>query len=182
MARRAALTDESGFGLTELLVATAVLGVMMAGVLAVQQQGTLSYLVGSARVEVQQNARNALEVMTTDLRSARAVTAVGAGCDTGPVPTSGGATTVSVTDQDGAAVQYQLVQAELRKNGVAVIGGVQALQIWCFDAANTLTAAAGQVRSVHVRLRTGTEDNVAAYSAQNQHAIAEARVALRNLP
>jgi prepilin-type N-terminal cleavage/methylation domain-containing protein len=73
------MNNERGFTLVELLIAVAVLGLMMAGLLGLQQQGVYAYLSGAARVEVQQNGRNALDMMTTDLRVARSVTAVGAG-------------------------------------------------------------------------------------------------------
>ena len=67
--------DQRGFTLTELLIVIAVLGVMLAGLLAVQMQGQQSYLIGSHRVEAQQNARVALELMIRELRSATSVTA-----------------------------------------------------------------------------------------------------------
>ena len=54
--------NERGFTLAELLVASAVLGIIMLGVLLVQRQGLTAYLVGAGRVEVQQNARAALQI------------------------------------------------------------------------------------------------------------------------
>jgi prepilin-type N-terminal cleavage/methylation domain-containing protein len=88
--------NERGFTLAELLVASAVLGLIMLGVFTIQQQGLGAYQVGAARVEVQQNARAALETMFNEIRSAVDVTAVPAGCGTGPVPTGGGATSISI--------------------------------------------------------------------------------------
>lgn len=173
--------NERGFTLAELLVASAVLGLLMLGVFTIQRQGLSAYQVGAARVEVQQNARAALETMFGDVRDAQAITAVVAGCGTGPVPTGGGATTISITDQGGAAVQYQLVGTNLQRNGTVLIGGVQTLRIWCYDVNEALTATAANVRSVHVQIRTQTESTVAAYSDRNQHALMEARVRLRNL-
>ena len=174
--------NERGFTLAELLIACAVLGIIMAGVLGIQRQGLGAYQVGVARVEVQQNARAALETMINEIRTAKAVTLVGAGCDTGPVPTGGGATTISITDQNDAAVQYQLVGTTLQRNADPLVGGVQALQIWCFGAApaNTLTMAPALVRSVRVRVRTQTETPVAPNSARDQHALMDTRVQLRN--
>jgi prepilin-type N-terminal cleavage/methylation domain-containing protein len=176
------MRDERGFTLTELLCATAVLGVMMAGLLSLQQQGVVAYLAGAARVEVQQNARVALEAVLTDLRSARSITALGAGCDTGPAPTGGGATTISLTDQDSTPVQYQVVGAELQKNGEVLIGGVQSVRFWCYDANNALTATPGDIRAVQVLVATRTEAAVGPGSARDQHATVQARVALRNMP
>jgi prepilin-type N-terminal cleavage/methylation domain-containing protein len=182
MDRHQALVNQRGFTLAELLVASAVLGLLMLGVFTLQRQGLQSYQIGAARVEVQQNGRAALETMFNEIRTAQAVTAVGAGCGTGPVPTGGGATTITVTDQGGvAAVQYLLVGTTLQRNGIALIGGVQSLQIWCYDGDNVLTPTPGNVRSVQVRIRTQTESPVAASSDRDQHALMETRVRLRNL-
>jgi prepilin-type N-terminal cleavage/methylation domain-containing protein len=181
MARRPTLVNERGFTLAELLVATAVLGIIMLGVLTVQRQGLTAYQVGAARVEVQQNARAALETMFNEVRGAQAITAVPAGCGTGPVPTGGGGTSISVTDQGGTAIQYQVVGSDLQRNGVVLVGGVQTLRIWCYDAAGALTATAANVRAVHVQVTTRTESGAAANSDRNQHAVMEARVRLRNL-
>lgn len=181
MADRSAVVNERGFTLAELLVASAVLGIIMLGVFTVQRQGISAYLVGTARVEVQQNARAALETMLNDVRLAQAVTAVPAGCGTGPVPTGGGATSISITDQNGVAQQYQVLGSDLQRNGVVLVGGVQTLRIWCYDTTDTLTANPANVRSVHVRILTRTESGATATDGRNQHAVMETRVRLRNL-
>jgi prepilin-type N-terminal cleavage/methylation domain-containing protein len=173
--------NERGFTLAELLVASAVLGLLMLAVFTVQRQGLSAYLAGAVRVEVQQNGRAALEMMSNDLRSALAITAVATGCGTGPVPTGGGATTISLTDQGGTAIQYQLVGADLQRNGVVLAGGVERIRIWCYDTNNALTATAENVRSVQVQISTRTEAAVATTSERNQHALMESRVRLRNL-
>jgi prepilin-type N-terminal cleavage/methylation domain-containing protein len=180
MARRSALVNERGFTLAELLVVSAVLGIIMLGIFTVQQQGLSAYLMGAGRVEVQQNARAALDTMLNEVRSALAITAVPAGCGTGPVPTGGGGTSISITEQGGTAVQYQLVGTDLQRNGEALVGGVQTLRIWCYDATDTLTATATNVRTVHVQIRTQTESGSTMTSGRNQHAIMETRVRLRN--
>src|SRR4029450_10959908 len=99
MADRSAVVNERGFTLAELLVASAVLGVLMLGVFTIQRQGLGAYQGGGAGVEVQQNARAALETLFGEIRAAQAITAIPAGCGTGPVPTGGGATTISFNDQ-----------------------------------------------------------------------------------
>jgi prepilin-type N-terminal cleavage/methylation domain-containing protein len=180
MARRPALMNERGFTLAELLVASAVLALLLLGIITIQQQGLKTYQIGAARVEVQQNARAALETMSNDIRTAQTITAVGAGCGTGPVPTGGGATTISITDQNGTAIQYQMVGTELQRNGTGLSGGVQNLRIWCYDENAALTATSSLVRSVHVQVRTRTEAQVTAGSDRDQQAFMEARVRLRN--
>jgi len=181
MADRAAVVNERGFTLAELLVASAVLGMIMLGVFTVQRQGISAYLMGTGRVEVQQNARAALETMLNEVRLAQAITAVPAGCGTGPVPTGGGATSISITDQNGVAQQYQLLGSDLQRNGVVLVGGVQTLRIWCYDATDTLTSTPTNVRSVYVRINTQTESGATATDGRNQHAVMETRVRLRNL-
>ena len=181
MAARPTLVNERGFTLAELLVVSAVLGIVMLGVFAVQRQGISAYLMGTGRVEVQQNARAALETMLNDVRLAQAVTAIPAACGTGPVPTGGGATSISINDQNGVARQYQLVGSDLQRDGVTLVGGVQTLRIWCYDQTDTLTGTAANVRTVYVRIFTRTESGATATDGRNQHAVMETRVRLRNL-
>ena len=174
--------NERGFTLAELLVVSAVRGIIMLGIFTVQRQGLTAYLVGAGRVEVQQNARAGLDTMLNEVRTALAITAVPAGCGTGPVPTGGGGTSISITEsQGGTAVQYQLAGSDLQRNGVTLVGGVQTLRIWCYDATNTLTATATNVRTVHVQITTRTESGAIATDGRNQHAVMETRVRLRNL-
>ena len=170
------IRDERGFTLAELLVAVAVLAFIMAGVLALQRQGQTAYLMGAARVEVQQNARVALDVMMNELRAAQSMTTV-TNCNNA----TNGTTDITFVDQGGTSHQYQLVGTILQRDGAALIGGVQALRIWCYDGAEALTATASSVRTVLVSITTQTEKGVASYSAANQHAVVEGRVRLRNL-
>ena len=79
MAMRSLLLDQRGFSLAELLMVVAILGLMLAGLVFVQQQGQQSYLMGAHRVEAQQNARVALDLMVRELRSAQTITAVPSG-------------------------------------------------------------------------------------------------------
>ncbi len=67
------MTNERGFSLAGLLVVVAVLGLILAGVTALQQQGQLAYIMGSNRVEAQQNARVAVTLMSREIREACAI-------------------------------------------------------------------------------------------------------------
>lgn len=196
---RPLVRDSRGFTLTELLVACAILGLIMAGLFSLQRQGQLAYLTGSARVEVQQNARLALDMMISDIRSAlpvagttQVITAIDANCATGAPPGSGGGTSISFTDQNGTATTYALVGAncttsqtgcDLQKNGNTLIGGVQRLQIWCYDNATpaALNATLVNIREVRIQISTKTERGAVAGSAGDQHAIVESRVRFRNI-
>jgi type II secretory pathway pseudopilin PulG len=173
------LTNEWGFTLAELLVSAAIMGLVMAGVFVVQRGGQQAYLLGSNRVETQQNARVALELMTRELRSATSVTTIT------------GTTDITFTDQQtpGHTIRYALSGTTLNRtdNGTttALIGGVQSLAITSYstyDVYNntyTTTTTPAQVKVIKVRLVTKTEETAAAGSPGDQHAVMESTVKLR---
>jgi prepilin-type N-terminal cleavage/methylation domain-containing protein len=176
---RRTLRDQRGFSLAELLVVVAVLGLMLTGLLSIQMQGQESYLMGSRRVEAQQNGRVALDLMVRELRSAQSVTAIPSGTD------------MTFVDGTGTPIQYQLAATTINRivGGIStpLIGGVQAFTVTYFSAFNgatntgTTTATPGNVTLVWIQLVTGTEESVAAYSAANQKATIESIVRLRNM-
>ena len=108
--RRSWLDDERGFTLAELLVVTAVLTLVMAGVFAIQQGGQQAYLLGSNRVEAQQSARIALDLMARELRTAS---------PNGPAPSGivsiPSTTSITFRDQCGNSVQYSLAGTQLNR-------------------------------------------------------------------
>lgn len=184
---RAAIRDQRGFTLAELLVVTAVLGLILTGVVLLQQQGQQTYLIGAHRVEVQQNNRAALELMVRELRSAKSITAVPS------------ATNLTFVDENSVTTQYQLAGTILNRTVAGtttpLIGGVQSMTMtYCSGwdpskttAQNIALAActgtpAGNVRLIVVQLVTGTEDQVGSGSPGNQHATMESLVRLRNIP
>jgi len=196
---RRLVRDIRGFTLAELLVVVAILGFMMAALFTLQRQGQMAYLTGSARVEVQQNARLALDMMISDIRSAlpvagttQVVTAIDANCATGAPPAGGGGTSIGFSDQNGVATTYALVGAncdtsatgcDLQKNNVTVIGGVQTLQIWCYNNATPviLNATLANIREIRIQIKTKTERGAGAGTPGDQHAIVESRVRFRNI-
>lgn len=177
--------NDRGYTLTELLVACAVLGVVMAGVFVLQQQGQFAYLWGAARVEVQQNARLALDLVTRELRSAQSVTS----CASSKLAFKDSGGVDVVYERIGAAPPYRLLRT--RNNGATtsdvpdneVIGGVQAFTITCYTSDGyTSTTDPATVRSVLIQVQTRVADTgVSSSSLAAQQAIVESRVKLRNL-
>ena len=170
------LLNQRGFTLAELLVATAIIGMVMAGVFIIQRQGQEVYLLGSSRVETQQNARVALDLMTRELRSSQSVT------------TLANATDITFVDQEGQTVRYAIVGTTLNRtvagNTTPLIGGAETLTMtYClYDVARgkyTITTDVSRVEVIKIRLRTKTEENAAAGSAGDQHAVMESTVKLR---
>ena len=185
------LTNQRGFTLAELMVATAVVGMVMAGVVLVQQAGQRAYLLGSNRVETQQNARVALDLVTRELRTARSIVAVGGGTD------------ITFRDQCNQSVAYALAGTQLNRTGPdysdrsncvvaatstrTLIGGVLTFTLTSYavydvsTATYTTATTADQVRVIMIDLATKTEESVAAGSPGDQGATVQSTVRLRNL-
>ena len=172
--------DQRGFSLAEMLVVTAVLGLVMAGGIAIQQKGQQLYTFGSNRVEAQQNARVALDIMTRELRSAQSLV------------TLGSASNVTFVDQNNTQVQYQLSGTDLNRisggTTATIIGGVQALTMtYCAvwnAVSNTCTTAAATpsaVTVIRVQLTARTEDTASTGSLGDRRMTVETAIRLRNV-
>jgi prepilin-type N-terminal cleavage/methylation domain-containing protein len=174
---RTRLGNQRGFTLAELMVAMAIIVMVMAGVLLVQRGGQQAYLLGSNRVETQQNARVAVELMTRELRSATSITTIT------------GTTDITFLDQTGQTVRYALSGTSLNRSvgGVSttLIGGVQALAMTCystFDVYNgtyTTTTTPGLAKVIKISVTTKTEEGVATHLPGDQHAVMESTIKLR---
>lgn len=171
--------NQRGFSLAELLVVMALTGLVLAGVFAIQQRGTSSYLMGASRVEVQQNARTALELMIRELRSAESVT------------TLASATDITFVDVTGATVRYRLTGTTLNRTvagvGGVLIGGVQSLTFTYYatgfnPVTNTgpTTTVPANLRAVRIQIITRPEQTTGAGTAGDQRATVESTVMLRN--
>jgi prepilin-type N-terminal cleavage/methylation domain-containing protein len=173
------LVDQLGFTLAELLAAMAVISLVMAGVFAIQRGSQHAYLLGSNRVETQQNARVALDLMTRELRSATSIRSI--------------TPDVCFVDQYGQTIKYELSGSILNRydngttcdNGTStpLIGGVQSLTLRYYDRSTTLYAGTdpNQIVVIKIRLVTKTEETVAPNSPGDQRATMESTVQLRNL-
>ena len=174
---------QGGFTLTELMVACALVGVVLAGTFVAMKQGANAYEYSTGRVEVQETARVALDRMIHDLRSGSNVTAA-----------SPNSITFDYVDETltTVTVTYSLNGTDLRRNQTnpvpaaaqpeTVIGGVNTLSLIYYDNNNAVTTTATNIRVVDIRLIT--QPQVAGLSPAdlaNQRATFEDRVRLRNL-
>lgn len=159
---------DDGSSLPDLLVATAVLGLVMAGLLGILQSGTAAYRWGAARVEAQQSARVALERIAKELR--------GAGYD----PTSAGIAAVVIAEPARIAFQWDLDgdgvvnptrelvtfllrpgESILRRDAGGgaqpIVNGVRRFTLTYFDAAGLTTADPAAVASIRIQIEVGLD-------------------------
>jgi prepilin-type N-terminal cleavage/methylation domain-containing protein len=160
--------DRRGFTMTELLIALAGVGLVLSAVVSVQENGLRAYVAGSNRVEIQQNARTALDRMEREIREALAIT-------------TANASSITFTAQDGVtAVTYAPNGGVLERNGVALVGGVESLTFVYRGANDAAGASAANTRRIDITIRTRTEEIVAAHSAGDTKYQTKTSVQLRN--
>ncbi|MFQ5533130.1 MAG: PilW family protein, partial [Candidatus Methylomirabilales bacterium] len=82
------LTEIRGLTLVEILIATGIFLVLLFGIYSIFESSRTTHAAGDARVDVQQNARLAMEITATDLRLAGYGFPPGAGAITAATPTS----------------------------------------------------------------------------------------------
>ena len=162
------LRSQKGFTLTELLVVVSVVGLLLAAALAVNRSGLQAYLTGSNRVEVQQNARTALDRIAREIREASGIT-------------TAGASSITFVAQDGVtAVTYRINANNLERNNVVVVGGVQTLTFVYRDARDITGATAANTRRINITVRTQTEEALPSGSSANTRYEVTSSVRLRN--
>jgi type II secretory pathway component PulJ len=160
-------TDD-GHSLPDLLVATAILGLVMAGMLGIVQSGTRAHRWGAARVEAQQSARVALERIAKELR--------GAGYD----PTGAGIVAVVIaeparvafqTDLDGDGVvddtreritfllrpSESILRRDAGGGAQPIVNGVRRFVLTYFDAAGLATTDPAIVASIRIEIEVGLD-------------------------
>lgn len=178
------LHNQHGFSLAELLVTTAIIGVVMAGIFVVQRGGQQAYLFGSNRVETQQNARAALDLMTRELRSSTSIAALASATDITFVWKDEAIPPVAHT------IRYTQTGTALNRtfDGTAtpLIGGVHTLAMTYYSVYDvgtstyTQTSNVNLVKVIKISVRTKTEDAAAAGSPGDAQTLMESTVTLRS--
>lgn len=183
MSRRAILRGQRGFTLAEMLVVTAVLGVVFAGVLVGLQMGVASSRTGTGRVDAQSAARVGLDRIMRDIRSA-GVDPTGNAFAAAAVVNTAQANQIVVHSDlnasgnivapaagacdpvgDSEIVQYRVVGNELRRSSnpniaaceAAVVGGVQSLTFQYLAADGGAPANNAAITTVVVTLTIAPE-------------------------
>ena len=164
-----------GFALSELLVALALVGMVLATLAGLLQYGQQAYLTGAAQVEAQQSARVAMERLTRELR--------GAGLDprgarfpalVNPRPT--GLTIQNDLNGDGViagnreTITYSLTGRTLRRNAGGgaqpLIEGVESLVFTYLDGNGNVARTPGEIRTVVIVLTVGSGAEAASLTTQ----------------
>jgi type II secretory pathway component PulJ len=174
--------------LADLLVSTAVLGIILGATLVTLEQGQQAWAVGTARVEAQQSGRAALVWLAAELRTA--------GQGTGPrrdaaLSVAEPARVVLRVDRnrDGTiaggteVVTWRLAGDVLRRDAGGgaqpVINGVRALHLAYVDADGAPTTDPAAVRRLTITLVTRA-DHATSLAARDLGAVFTTDVQLRN--
>ena len=199
-----ACADQRGFTLAELLVAIAVVGLIMTGLLTFMMTGNQTYLTGSNQIEAQQAARVALARMVREIRGA-GYNPTGAACPPSKNCPIGGATGLdnltatalmiqNDTNNNGTfepteRVLYTLNGTDLQRQDFApggdatpqtIVGGIQALTFTYLDENGNLTGKPKDVRSVQISLTTQPENQPATWQTGRVSVTMSDQIRLRN--
>jgi len=169
-----------GFTLSELLVAMACLGLVLAGLTGLFASGHQSFLIGLNQVEAQENVRIALQRMADEIRGAgngpsgAAFTAIAVGQTAtslilqndwnGNGIIEPGVTTNVNGALRGEQVTYSFIGTQLmrQESGVdaaalPLVGGIQNLTFLYLGADGAPTALSANIRSVTVAVQAGPQ-------------------------
>lgn len=190
--------DERGFTLAELLVVVAVMAFLLAAVVLAQQSGIQAYALGSARVEVQQNGRVALDRLTRDIREAFAITGQTATGFTLQYDWNqdGLVDTVAALYDDSAGTPCAVASATCTLHPNAVVYawagagsplmrqgmGIDAQALAIANAIDSVSFTYPTANKIAVTIRTATEKVVADNSAGDSMGQMTTEVMIRNVP
>ena len=164
-----------GFALSELLVALALVGMVLAALAGLFQHGQQAYLTGVAQVEAQQSARVAMERLTRELRGA-GLDPTGAGFPALVNPRRIGFTIQNDLNGDGViagnpeTITYSLRGRTLRRNAGGgaqpLIEGVESLAFTYLDGNGNVARAPWEIRTIMIALTVGSGVGAASLTTQ----------------
>ena len=188
--------DQRGFTLTEMLVASAMMGFVLSAALLGLQVGSQAADVTTGRAEAQANVRFAMDRLLGDVRAAGydptnngfdpveniASTSVTLRTDLNANGTIDAPVGTCDPSAQAERVRYRLVGTDLMRSAdpanaaceAVMIGGVQSLTFTYQDATGATTATAASVRAVIVAVKmapeslSGTQKNAMAASMTDQ--------------
>jgi len=197
-----ARADQRGFTLAEFLVAIALVGLIMTGLLTLMMTSNQTYLTGSNQIEAQQAARVALARMVREIRGAGynpkgALCLPVTNCPIVGAPGKGGLDSTALmiqndTDNDGVFeatehIAYTLNGTDLQRQDFAVdaapqtiVGGIQWLEFKYLDQNGVETKKVEDVRSVQISLTTQPETQPGTWQAGRVLVTMSDQVRLRN--
>lgn len=155
--------------LAELLVALALLGLTLSGLLLALEQGQQAYAIGAARVEAQQDGRIAVERLAREIRGAgaggRGFAAISI-AEPQRIVLHLDKSGDGVINQRGETITWRLTGTVLRRDAGGgaqpVTNGVQGLALDYRDARGQPTQVPGEVRTVGITLTTAAETGAGA--------------------
>jgi len=174
--------------LAELLVALAMVGMVLAGVFGILDQGRRLYAIGAARVESQQTARIALERLAREIRHAGEGKA---GAEFPAISVAEATRVVLHFDVDGDGViagngetvtwllRGRVLRRDARGGAQPIINGVRDFALSYLDAKGAPTTVPADVRTVVITLTT-EPDQVAADPSRRAAMTVSTSVRLRN--
>ncbi len=200
------IRDQRGFTLSELLVAAAIIGLVMAGVSTLLMSGSQISMAGTNQIEAQQAARAALQRMAQEINAAGYDPQGLAGgaplaCPWDPIvgpspafadPTANSLTIQNDLDGNGCIVAteriwYNLAGTMLQRQDFAldgapqaILAGVQALTFTYFDQDGNPTVIPAAVRAVDIALTVQPEQQPSIWQAGRVAVTVRDRVRLRN--
>jgi prepilin-type N-terminal cleavage/methylation domain-containing protein len=176
-------SSEQGFTLAELLVGMAVIGLALASIVNVQQSGLQTYVSGSNRVEVQQNARVALQRIAREVRQAQALSGQTAEQLTIQTDWNGN----GVVGEDiavavdgvlrGEQITYRRTGNALERRASGLNGGAF---VTVMGGVEQLTFTYPSARTVTITIRSRTEEAVPAGSVGDTKSQVTTTVRFRN--
>jgi prepilin-type N-terminal cleavage/methylation domain-containing protein len=136
-----ATARERGFSLIEMILVIVIVGIIATVGAQLMGTGFQLYFTGRDTLNVDAQARLALERMTRELRTVRPATGL----------TLAPATEVNFTDVDGTAVRYYLNAGDLMRNTQVLAGGVSGLGAVYTDSSGAVTAVPAQVLYISIQ-------------------------------